>query len=205
LIYNQPSKDGTSTREWTFKNIDINSVLPDSQFSYVAPKDATSVDPTLSSSLLNPGAIAPDFIAYNKDGKEVKLSDYRGKTVILDFWATWCWPCNQSLPKTDAIGAQYSDKGVVVLAVAIRDSKTGFDEWLKKHSYQHIQFVRDPDPQGKDAASTLFGVDSTPTAYVIDPKGQVVESIEGYSGSSTELASAVSFSLSRNASLASAK
>jgi thioredoxin-related protein len=84
---------------------------------------------------------------------------------------------------------------VVVLAVAVRDGKVGFVDWLKRHNYPDINFVRDPNPQGKDVASTLYGVTTTPTVYVIDPTGKVVQNIAGYSGPSNELASAVTYAL----------
>jgi peroxiredoxin len=205
LLYTATGLGGTATREWTLDHILLDPQLSDSQFHYDAPKDATTLDNSDLADVPSPGAAAPDFTVYAPDGKAVKLSDYRGKTVILDFWATWCWPCNQSLPHTEAIAKQYKDRGVVVVAVAVRDSKAGFDAWLKKHNYPDIDFLYEPRPQGQDAASTLYGVSTTPTAYVIDSTGTVVQSIEGYTGPSNELASAVTSALDRSPDVADAK
>jgi peroxiredoxin len=204
LTYTTSGGHGTTTREWTVRNVVVNPQLAASRFSYVPPKDATVLDRGDVADLVSPGSAAPDFTVYDRNGKAVKLSDYRGKTVVLDFWATWCWPCNQSLPHTEQIGKLYRDRGVVVLAVAVRDSKAGFGQWLKKHSYPDINFLFEPRPQGQDAASALYGVSQTPTAYVIDAGGKVVQTLEGYRGPSQDLEAAVASALGRAAPVASA-
>ena len=196
LIYHTETAQGTVTKEWTLHKIVLNAPMPSSAFAYVVPPDATPLDSSPRLPLLANGSDAPDFTAYDKSGKPVKLSDYKGKTVVLDFWATWCWPCNQSLPQTEAVVRSRRDLGVVALAVAIRDSKTGFDQWLGRHSYPDIQFARDPAPQGKDAATRLYHVSTTPTVYVIDGNGKIVRSIEGFAGPSPELEAAIEAALS---------
>jgi peroxiredoxin/outer membrane lipoprotein-sorting protein len=204
LIYASKTDAGTVTKEWQITNVAINSQVPDSKFAYAPPANAFPLDTSVSGPLLSPGTEAPDFTVSDASGNPVKLSDFKGKTVILDFWATWCWPCNQSLPHTEEVAENYQGKNVVVLAVAIRDSKKGFDLWLKKHSYPDISFVIDQKPEGQDVASTLYGVDTTPTAFVIDPSGQIVQSIVGYAGPTEELASAVNTAVTNGPKVASA-
>ncbi len=191
LIETAQTRRGTVTKEWRIRNIVLNGPVDSSRFAYSAPTDATPLARGGRAAALEPGSEAPDFTVTSATGAPVKLSDFRGKTVVLDFWATWCWPCNQSLPHTEAVVESPANKDVVVLAVAIWDSKVGFDAWIKKHSFPRIQFVIDPSPQGEDVASRLYHIPSTPTAYVIDPDGIVVKSVSGYTGPSTELADAI--------------
>ncbi len=85
-----------------------------------APRDATSTNadgPTA-------GAAASDFTLRDVDGKDVRLSDYAGKVVLIDFWATWCTPCQAELPHLQELYDQYKDKGFVVLAVSMDGPET---------------------------------------------------------------------------------
>jgi peroxiredoxin/outer membrane lipoprotein-sorting protein len=182
---------GTVVKEWSLRNIRINETLPSTLFAYAPSAGATPLRSSQPSAVLASGSLAPDFTVTDVHGKTVKLSDYRGKTVILDFWATWCWPCNQSLPQTEAVVEKNKDKNVVALAVAIWDSQEGFDAWTSTHHYPSINFAIDPSPQGKDFASALYHVGATPTAFVIDPAGRVVSSISGYTGPTDELQVAI--------------
>src|SRR5690242_16222960 len=71
------------------------------------------------------GKEAPDFVLKDLDGKKVKLSDYRGKAVLLNFWATWCPPCKVEMPWFVDLQKQYGNDGLVVLGVAMDDSEPG--------------------------------------------------------------------------------
>ncbi len=143
--------------------------------------------------LLAPGADAPDFTVQDKSGAPVKLSDYKGKTVVLDFWATWCGPCQMSLPHTNAVAKKFADQGVVVLAVNVFDTKEAFQGWLPQHpEYSALKFVLDPAGRSPDSiASKLYHVTGIPTQYVIDKNGRIFKSFVGYGGPTTELADAI--------------
>jgi len=140
------------------------------------------------------GQLAPDFTAYTPDDKETKLSKYKGKVVILDFWATWCGPCQVSMPGLEKIYQQIKKKGVVVLSLNTWDQKADFKSWVKENSGKkyHFNFVRDPAEGDHDAirkasiAKTLYKVIGIPTMYVIDRDGKVVGSLIG-SGNEGEL------------------
>src|SRR5262245_45090021 len=70
------------------------------------------------------GKMAPDFELDTLDGKKVKLSDYRGKAVLLNFWATWCGPCKIEMPWFVDLQKQYKDQGLEIVGVAMEDTKT---------------------------------------------------------------------------------
>jgi len=188
LIYSEVRDDGTETQEWALRNVVVDGTPNPSEFVYNPPKDALPLaDRSGRESLLEDGTIAPDFTVFDRSGKPVHLSDYRGKTVVLDFWATWCWPCNQSLPYTAATIRNAADSNVVALAVAINDSKKGFDAWLGKHNYPELKFLYDPTTYGPNDITTLYHIKTQPIAYVIAPDGKIVSSINGFTGPNDRL------------------
>jgi peroxiredoxin len=133
--------------------------------------------------LLKAGALAPDFPATDAAGKAVKVSDYRGKVVILDFWATWCGPCLASMPHTQEVAAHYKDQGVVVLASCTSDDRKKFDAWVKRNQEQFpdILFSHDPQERGPGRAShKLYGVGGIPQQFIIDREGRVAALVSGY-------------------------
>jgi peroxiredoxin len=133
--------------------------------------------------MLKVGAVAPDFPATDAAGKSVKVSDYRGKVVILDFWATWCGPCIASMPHTQEVAAHYKDQGVVVLASCTSDDRKKFETWVKRNQEQYpdILFSHDPLERSPDrAARKLYGVGGIPQQFIIDREGKVAARVTGY-------------------------
>lgn len=170
--------------DWT-----LNKTIAPNVFAFALPAGATEYK---EPQLLTKGTPAPDFTVQDSAGKPVKLSDYKGKVVVLDFWATWCGPCQESLPHTNKVAESFKDENVVFLGVNVWDAKDKFDAWLPQHKqYDAIKFVIDTSPTGKDIASTLYNVTGIPTQYIIDPKGNVVQTFVGYGGPSDDLSNAI--------------
>jgi thiol-disulfide isomerase/thioredoxin len=141
--------------------------------------------------LLAAGTPAPDFVAIKPDGSELRLSDYRGKTLILDFWATWCGPCIRAMPYLESLYQQTKDQDVVVLGVCVWDTREAFDKWQVEPKVR-TSFAKAFDPAGLNRdnnnadsiAKKHYNVSGIPTMYVIDRDGHVVEGILGFRGES---------------------
>jgi peroxiredoxin len=121
------------------------------------------------------GVEAPDFALVSLDGRKVKLSDYRGKAVVLNFWATWCSPCKVEMPWFVDFQNQYGKDGLVVLGVAMDDSSAA-----KIAEFAHEMGVNYQVLLGTDAVSDDYGdVQYLPTTFYIDRNGIIVNKSSG--------------------------
>jgi peroxiredoxin len=133
------------------------------------------------------GKEAPDFLVTTPEGAEVKLADYKGKVVILDFWATWCGPCMRSMPHLEQVWKKVQSKNVVVLAVCVWDDKSAYDKWVPENKSKFtfpLLFDAAAKDNAKSIASAKYGVSGIPSTFVIGADGKVVEGIVGFSGDS---------------------
>lgn len=117
------------------------------------------------------GQIAPDFTLIDLQGKPVKLSDFRGKPVFINFFATWCTPCRQEMPDIEALWKAHQADGVVVLAVNLtsQDTVEAVDAYVKE---LRLTFPVVLDAQGD--VSSLYRVGPIPSSYFIDRTGKLV-------------------------------
>src|SRR5262245_43814288 len=97
---------------------------------------AAAVANAATSELLQPGATAPDFTVYTADNRAVKLSDFAGKVVLLDFWATWCYPCRVTMPHMETLHQRFGPRGVVVLGVCVFDVQSAFNNYTSSRRTQ---------------------------------------------------------------------
>lgn len=118
------------------------------------------------------GQAAPDFKLSNPGGTQIKLSDYKGKYVLLDFWASWCGPCREENPNIVKQHAAFKDKGFDVLGVSLDDNK---GDWMKAIQYDNLQWGHVSDLKRWDSkVAALYKVDGIPASFMIDPSGKIV-------------------------------
>jgi peroxiredoxin/outer membrane lipoprotein-sorting protein len=183
-------------REINLRDVRIDPTLSSDTFAFKAPAEATVIAPVAPQPLLAVGADAPDFQVEDAGGKPVRLAEFRGKVVLLKFFATWCWTCKESLPSTNALAGKYRKQDVIVLAVDIWNSREAFRAWTAKTPYHAIRFAHDPRPQGTEAAGALYHVTATPTEFVIDRDGKIASVSTGYEGPNAHLEQAIAAVLS---------
>ena len=113
---------------------------------------------------------APDFLLKDDAGRAVKLSDYRGKVVLLNFWATWCGPCKIEIPWFMDFETRYKDRGFAVLGISMDE-----EGWEVVKPYIADHRINYRILLGNDEVGQKYGgVDSLPTTFVIDRQGRVV-------------------------------
>lgn len=123
------------------------------------------------------GASAPDFSLKDIEGRDVSLSQYRGKVVLLEFWATWCPPCKATIPELIAVQNKYRDRGFVVVGVSV-DDDPDLAQKLSKFSKDHgINYSVLP---GNEKVEKAYHVGSIPVSFLIDKQGKIVNSYTGY-------------------------
>jgi peroxiredoxin len=124
---------------------------------------------TASNGISKHRALAADFTLTDSNGANVKLSDYRGKVVLLNFWATWCGPCGVEIPWFIELEQKYKSQGFAVLGVSMdEDGWTAVKPFMADHKLNYRVLL------GNDTVSQLYGgLDSLPTTYVIDKEGRV--------------------------------
>jgi peroxiredoxin len=121
------------------------------------------------------GTVAPDFTLVTLDGKSVTLSDYRGKIVFLNFWATWCPPCVREMPSMENLHRAMKNHDFAILAVSI-DMKSTYHvkSFIEKRKYS-FPIMHDVS---KDVARS-YVVSGIPTTFIIDKKGVIEERLVG--------------------------
>jgi peroxiredoxin len=120
------------------------------------------------------GDAVPDFTLRRDDGQAVALQDYRGKVVVLNFWASWCGPCVDELPSLMHFAERYKDKDVQVIGVSLDEDPDAYVEFLAAHQ---INFLTLRDPSHRVAES--YGTFKLPETYIISGQGTLLNKIVG--------------------------
>lgn len=120
------------------------------------------------------GATAMDFTQNDVNDKPVKLSDFRGKYVLLDFWASWCGPCRAENPNIVAAYNKYKDKNFTVLGVSL-DNPGKKEAWLKAIADDKLTWTQVSDLKSwNNEVARQWGIQSIPASFLIDPEGKII-------------------------------
>jgi thiol-disulfide isomerase/thioredoxin len=119
--------------------------------------------------------LAPNFSLKDADGNAVNLTDYRGKVVLVNFWATWCGPCEAEIPWFIEFEKKYKDQGFAVLGVSMDD-----DGWKSVRPYVASHKINYRIMIGSEVVSQQFGeIDSLPTSFMLDREGRIASNHVG--------------------------
>lgn len=119
------------------------------------------------------GEAAPDFSLQDSDRK-VELTQFRGQVVVLNFWATWCPPCNEELPSLMSMQERSRARGVVVLGISIDVDSDAYHRFLKQRGVNFVT-VRDPE----ERISGIYGTHGWPETFIIDRQGVLRRKVVG--------------------------
>lgn len=127
---------------------------------------------SIASAQIKVGDSYPDVQLQNNKNATVKLNSFKGKTVLVDFWASWCAPCRVANKKLVRLYDQYKGQNFEIVGISIDIDKTKWLKAIEKDKMKHQQLI---DPKGFDAkAALLFGVEQLPSAYLFDASGKLV-------------------------------
>jgi DsbE subfamily thiol:disulfide oxidoreductase len=126
---------------------------------------------------LEKGNLAPDFELTDMEGNPVKLSDYRGKAVLLNFWASWCPPCRAEMPHMEKLYKKYKDKKFDILAVNLTNTEKNNGDAEKFVKELGLTFTIPMDVNG--AVGADYNIMAYPTSYFIDSDGVIREKVLG--------------------------
>jgi thiol-disulfide isomerase/thioredoxin len=145
---------------------------------YVGYHKARRSGPSSFAPHLTTASLAPDFSLESLDGKTMRLSDLRGKAVLLNFWATWCGPCKIEMPWFVEFQNQYAGQGLQIVGVAMDDaSKEDIAKFAKDMNVNYPILI------GKEAVGDQYGgVPALPESFVIGRDGKIVDKIIGLRG-----------------------
>lgn len=121
------------------------------------------------------GKQIPDFTLKDINGKDVAFYSFKGKVILLNFWATWCGPCREEMPSLINLYKSYKDKGFVVIGISVDTSDKPVRRFINDNAII-FPILMDSD---KEVSFDIFGVLGLPTSYLIDRNGVVVEKFLG--------------------------
>ncbi len=120
------------------------------------------------------GDVAPEWTLKDADGKDRKLSEFKGKVVVMDFWATWCGPCKMAMPGLQKLHESMKDKGVVVVGVNMADDAEAAKKFMTNKKYTYLGVY------GGDEVAQAYGVGPIPQFFVVGIDGKIIHHAIGF-------------------------
>ncbi|MDI3320946.1 TlpA disulfide reductase family protein [Pinibacter soli] len=167
------SRAAGGSKEDLRKALDLYKTLPENLRN--SPEGLAFAKRTEGQLTIMVGSIAPDITLNTPDGIPVALSSFRGKYVLLDFWASWCGPCRKENPNVVQAYGKFKDKNFTVYSVSL-DKGNDKDKWIKAIETDHLGAwtnVSDLKYWGSEAA-LKYGITGIPQNFLIDPKGKII-------------------------------
>ena len=118
-----------------------------------------------------PGNQAPDFTLKDINGNSVSLSSFKGKVVLLKFWATWCPPCREEIPSVNSLDKLLKNRGLVILSVSVDTSASKVKDFVRKYPINYTILVDDT----MKVAKSLYKAFRLPMAFLVDKRGVIVK------------------------------
>jgi thiol-disulfide isomerase/thioredoxin/outer membrane lipoprotein-sorting protein len=158
------------------RSLKIDQPIPASTFAFIPPADAKEQPTQVAGRTDLTGQAAPTFKGVSLDGKAYSLDSLKGKTVLLDFWESWCGPCIRSMPTTEKLYADYKAQGFVVLAVDVDENRETVEKFLKSQPLGY------PVIMGSESGiPAAYSVTAYPTFVLIGPDGKIAAHQIGFS------------------------
>ncbi len=163
----------------TLTDVKLNAKPADAAFVLEAPKGfevkkiEAGAEEEEAGLKFKEGDAAPDFALKDGAGKEFKLADFKGKVVLLDFWATWCPPCVKAMPIVQKLHEAYKDKPVAIIGMNTWEKKDAV-EYVKQKGYTYLQLLK------ADDLAKAYGISGIPTFVLIDRDGKILYTASGF-------------------------
>jgi len=151
----------------------IKTDFPDSEISGNVDRIVEAVEKqAAATAMLAVGKPFPPFAEQDLDGKPLTLADFKGKVVLIDFWATWCGPCVQELPNVLAAYGKYHDKGFEIIGISLDQSRDALTTFIKEKNMPWPQYF---DGLGwKSKLGQEYGIQAIPATFLLDGEGKII-------------------------------